>query len=85
MLETIYNKSILKWAGGGLTLANLAEVVRRSGVSYLHGSLTGRCVNGKKCFAYGSAVLEDDVRKAVRLLGQEIASVDSVADDALME
>jgi len=72
-------------AGGGLTLANLAEVVRRSGVSYLHGSLTGRCVNGKKCFAYGSAVLEDDVRKAVRLLGQEIASVDSVADDALME
>jgi copper homeostasis protein len=27
-------------AGGGLKLANLAEVVRRTGVSYLHGSLT---------------------------------------------
>jgi copper homeostasis protein len=29
-------------AGGGLKLANLAEVVRRTGVSYLHGSLTRR-------------------------------------------
>ncbi|MGA9668747.1 MAG: copper homeostasis protein CutC [Terracidiphilus sp.] len=27
-------------AGGGLKLANLAEVVRRTGVSYLHGSLS---------------------------------------------
>jgi copper homeostasis protein len=27
-------------AGGGLQLANLAEVVRRTGISYLHGSLT---------------------------------------------
>jgi copper homeostasis protein len=29
-------------AGGGLKLANLAEVVRRTGVSCLHGSLTRR-------------------------------------------
>jgi copper homeostasis protein len=29
-------------AGGGLKLANLAEVVCRTGVSYLHGSLTRR-------------------------------------------
>jgi copper homeostasis protein CutC len=62
-------------AGGGLTLANLVEVVRRSGVSYLHGSLTGGSENGasgKKCVAAGSAVLEADVREAIRLFRREV-------------
>jgi copper homeostasis protein len=62
-------------AGGGLTLANLVEVVRRSGVLYLHGSLTGECekgASGKKCVAAGSAVLETDVREAIRLFRREV-------------
>ena len=46
-------------AGGGLRIGNLAEVVRRSGVSCLHSSLTG---NGAK-----AAALEGDLRAAIRL------------------
>ena len=63
-------------AGGGLRLASLEEVLRRTGVSYLHGSLTrggvdrsaenqqrqGRLDHG------GPVPLEADVREAVRLL-----------------
>lgn len=62
-------------AGGGLTLANLVKVVRRSGVSRLHGSLTGTHRDGvgrKKCAGEGAAALQADVREAIRLLGYEM-------------
>jgi copper homeostasis protein len=52
-------------AGGGLRLGNLLEVVRRSGVCSLHGSLTREAYadyNGN------SRALEMSVRKALRLL-----------------
>jgi len=62
-------------AGGGLTLDNLVEVVRRTGVSYLHGSLTNRLKNGgdpKMCAARDGAALEADAREAIRLLRREL-------------
>jgi len=52
-------------AGGGLRLATLTEVVRRSGSFSLHGSLTR--ANGSAAQSH-RAVLEADVREAVRLL-----------------
>jgi copper homeostasis protein len=55
-------------AGGGLRLTNLAEVVRRSGVTCLHGSL------GRPKSVPGLAkqrALEEDLREAIRLLQQE--------------
>jgi copper homeostasis protein len=53
-------------AGGGLRLANLSEVVLRTGVSYLHGSLTPEtAVNGDLPL---TNQLEENVRQAVRLL-----------------
>jgi len=55
-------------AGGGLKLANLAEVVRRSGVTCLHGSLA-RARNGDGLTQ--ASVLEEDLREAIRLLQQE--------------
>jgi copper homeostasis protein len=57
-------------AGGGLRLANLAEVVRRSGVTCLHGSLSrpGSPVADELTQQAG---LEEDIREAVRLLQQE--------------
>jgi copper homeostasis protein len=55
-------------AGGGLKLANLAEVVRRSGVTCLHGSLARpRNADGLA----PASVLEEDLREAIRLLQQE--------------
>jgi copper homeostasis protein len=57
-------------AGGGLKLANLAEVVRRSGVSCLHGSLS-RSRNSDGQGLAAASVLEEDVREAMRLLQQE--------------
>lgn len=51
-------------AGGGLTVSNLAEVVGRTGVSYLHGSLT-RDWTGD--LVAGSAALENNVREALRI------------------
>lgn len=63
-------------AGGGLTLDNLEEVVRRTDVSHLHGSLSGKRVNGdrkKKCAASDFAALEVNVREAVRLFRKELA------------
>lgn len=54
-------------AGGGLKLANLPEVVRRSGVTCLHGSLSRPNPAG----ADGRAALEQDLREAIRLLQQE--------------
>ncbi|MFY9856371.1 MAG: copper homeostasis protein CutC [Terracidiphilus sp.] len=61
-------------AGGGLNLASMAEVLERTGVRCLHGSLT-RCAEefGQESFnehtAVGKAdVLEASVRRAIRLM-----------------
>jgi copper homeostasis protein len=57
-------------AGGGLKLNNLSEVVRRSKVTCLHGSLSrtrSSNSNGKA----GKSVFEEDVREAIRLLQLE--------------
>lgn len=56
-------------AGGGLKLNNLPEVVRRSRITCLHGSLsrTRSSSNGKA----GKSVFEEDVREAIRLLQLE--------------
>ena len=85
-------------AGGGLRLANLEEVVRRTGVSYLHGSLTRRSATSMKSENGESngnragnghpapdtqAILEADVRESVRLLGQEVAARESAAQPTL--
>jgi copper homeostasis protein len=53
-------------AGGGLRLSNLSEVVRRSGVYSLHGSLTREShgANGEP----DMSLLERSVRDAIRLL-----------------
>jgi len=53
-------------AGGGLQLTNLAEVVRRTGVSCLHGSLSRTRAAGSP------SMLEKDVRESVRLLRREV-------------
>ncbi|MGH9607113.1 MAG: copper homeostasis protein CutC [Terracidiphilus sp.] len=60
-------------AGGGLRLDNLAEVVRRSGVSLLHGSLTrGNGKNGSGTLDGGrAAALEEDLREAILLFHRE--------------
>jgi copper homeostasis protein len=77
-------------AGGGLQLASLVEVLRRTGVSYIHGSLARRLVaraeGGPKRNLQSpssvAAVLEADVREAVRLLHQEFAARESPAQTA---
>lgn len=64
-------------AGGGLTLTNLVEVVRRTGVNYLHASLTGRRDTGEgdpQNSVYGLPVQEADVREAIRLFRAELAA-----------
>ena len=63
-------------AGGGLRMTNLLEVVRRSGVSYLHGSLTRWRENGGDSKGRASergGTLEANVCDALRLfrLGME--------------
>jgi copper homeostasis protein len=63
-------------AGGGLKLANLAEVVRRSGVTCLHGSLSRSGSRSKSRNSVGDelaqpTVFEEDVREAIRLLQQQ--------------
>jgi len=63
-------------AGGGLRLANLPEVVRRSRVTCLHGSLSRARNNGANGSGGTAAVgqktvYEEDVREAIRLLQQE--------------
>jgi copper homeostasis protein len=63
-------------AGGGLRLSNLVQVVRRSGVRYLHGSLSSR--EGR--LSAGSVeALEEDVREAIRLLNEEFAPLQSAS------
>jgi copper homeostasis protein len=56
-------KRIQIMAGGGLWLRDVAEVMKRSGVTHLHGSLTRK--NGKQKPAL---LLESDVREAVRTM-----------------
>jgi copper homeostasis protein len=70
-------------AAGGLRLTSLVEVVRRTGVSHPHGSLTrsraecgrigmrvaSRCPLG----ANTQAMLEADVRQSVQLLRYEVS------------
>jgi copper homeostasis protein len=57
-------------AGGGLQLETLTEVVRRSGVFCLHGSLKRK--NGAHAAEEVPSALEADVREAVRLLRREL-------------
>jgi copper homeostasis protein len=57
-------------AGGGLKLETLTEVVRRSGVSCLHGSLKRK--NGAQAAGESPQAIEADVREAVRLLRREL-------------
>lgn len=53
-------------AGGGLRLTNLSEVVQRSRITYLHGSLSRvRNSSGDR------SVFVEDVREAIRLLQLE--------------
>jgi copper homeostasis protein len=56
-------------AGGGLRLASLVEVVRRSGAFSLHGSLTNS--NGSNGHRVDMTQLESNIREAVRLLRSE--------------
>jgi copper homeostasis protein len=56
-------------AGGGLRLASLVEVVRRSGAFSLHGSLTNS--NGSAGNEVDRTELEANIREAVRLLRSE--------------
>jgi copper homeostasis protein len=84
-------------AGGGLRLNNLLEVVRRTGVSHLHGSLTrprlmhstmeaneanGNNATGRHIAVSGSAMLEADVRESVRLLKDEFTTREFAAGSA---
>ncbi|HVC48370.1 MAG TPA: copper homeostasis protein CutC [Terracidiphilus sp.] len=62
-------------AGGGLRLASLREVRRRTGVEWLHGSLLRREENATRAAgrntgeeAGGEEVREEDVREVMRLL-----------------
>jgi copper homeostasis protein len=85
-------------AGGGLRLRNLLEVVRRTGVRYLHGSMTraregygaNELKEGNGCAAAdghiavsGPAMLEAGVRESVRLLQDEFAARDFEARSVL--
>ena len=64
-------------AGGGLRLATLAQVVRRSGNFSLHGSLTRK--NGHRTVREAQALLEADVREAMRLLRAEYEGMAAAA------
>jgi copper homeostasis protein len=72
-------------AGGGLKLASMAEVLERTGVRCLHGSLTRRThEHGPEIVhehtAAGSAdILEADVRRAVQLLRAHSAAAEASA------
>jgi copper homeostasis protein len=56
-------------AGGGLKLTNLAEVVQRSAVTTLHGSLSRVRPAASKEEAHQALV--DDIKEAIRLLQQD--------------
>jgi copper homeostasis protein len=69
-------------AGGGLQLASLVEVLRRTGVSHLHGSLSRKPVmhgeegpqRKRPSSRSGPVVSEADVHEAVRLLHGEFGA-----------
>lgn len=62
-------------AGGGLTLEALPEIAQRTGVSYLHGSLTQKRLIGGAADCFDQwAKLEADVREAVRLFRSIVAT-----------
>jgi copper homeostasis protein len=56
-------------AGGGLRLHNLGEVMRRSGVTSLHGSLAARGASSGT--ESSDARLVGNIREAIRLMQQE--------------
>jgi copper homeostasis protein len=61
-------------AGGGFALGNLVEVVRRSGVSFFHGSFVRWEVTeggAKRRAPFSRTALEADVRDAVQLIQRE--------------
>ena len=60
-------------AGGGLRLATLAQVVRRSGLFSLHGSLTHE--NGAAPSAENQQMLGAAVRQAIQLLSAEYQEI----------
>ncbi len=64
-------------AGGGLRLTNLVQVLRRSEVSTLHGSLSRRPM--RPLSANPAEALEADVRDAVGLLQSELGALDTAA------
>ena len=64
-------------AGGGLRLATLTQVVRRSGNFSLHGSLTRK--NGHRTPREAQVLLEADVREAIRLLRTEYEGMAAIA------
>jgi len=73
-LQTLAGERLEVMAGGGLKLGNLAQVVRRSGVTCLHGSLSRpRNWAGEESGSFTSlqTQLEQDLREAIRLLQQE--------------
>ncbi|MDR3727637.1 MAG: copper homeostasis protein CutC [Terracidiphilus sp.] len=76
-LRTQAGERLSVMAGGGLRLANLVEVVQRTGVSLLHGSLTGEREN--EVGAKKPIVSVADVREAVRLFSQEVAKRQAAA------
>lgn len=64
-------------AGAGLTLTNLVEVVEKTGVHYLHGSLTrktGIVAHAASDVSPSGVVLTEDVREAVRLFKETASS-----------
>jgi copper homeostasis protein len=79
-------------AAGGLNLFNLVEVVQRTGVSNVHGSLTRKHLNYSNgdnlparnghSTANCSAGLEIDVRESIRLLREELELRESLARTA---
>ncbi|MDE3186464.1 MAG: copper homeostasis protein CutC [Acidobacteriota bacterium] len=72
-------------AGGGLRLDNLMDVVRRTGVTSLHGSLIRRDArSGSSLPRNGdrAPVLEADVREAVLLFHQAHRALDGEASTA---
>jgi copper homeostasis protein len=65
-------------AGGGLRLENLGELVRRSGVNCVHGSLT----RSQGSTGNGMNSLEEDVRHVMRLLHDTRARAEARAETA---
>jgi copper homeostasis protein len=61
-------------AGGGLTRSNLVEVVRRTGVSFFHGSFVRWEVTdggARRRAPFSRTALEADVREAGQLIQEE--------------